>query len=266
MNICRICKNEIKDKYDICKNCWNEKEIIKESRYHLKNEYYIIDQYYDFFLNKDLDYKSIAHNMIALAEILDEKNYNPVLLDNVYQDITMINEYSNITTQLEDRYKQTKDLDEKEIIKNKLAILEFEIKHNECKNCYIEDYRKKYTAEHRCNDGHYVRSKNEQIIDNYLYRKKIFHEYEKPVYDKETKKQFALVDFFLPYDKGIYIEVFGKDTKKYTETKEYKETMYTKNKLKLISITIDDINHIEDKLDQELLEYINDLSKMDCSL
>lgn len=266
MSICKICKSKIDNKYEICKKCWDEKEKIKNARYHLKNEYYIIDQYYEFFLSNDTDSQSIAFNMIALSEILDEKNYNQVLINNVYGDIDLISNNHNIVKTLEERYKKTKDIDEKEIIKIRLSLLEFEISHHECTNSYTEDYRKKYSAEHRCNDGHYVRSKNEQIIDNYLYRKKIFHEYEKPVYDKETKKQFALVDFFLPYDKGIYIEVFGKDTKKYTETKEYKENMYSKNKLRLISIEIDDINHIEDKLDKELLEYINDISKMDSSL
>lgn len=266
MNVCKICGKEIKDKHILCKKCWEEKENIKDQRYHLKNEFYMIDQYYDFFISKELEQDVTAYNMLALAEILDEKIENSILLNNVFEDIQIINNIEKIINTLESRYTSTKDVDEEESIKNRLSLLEFEIAHNEKEIEFYDDYRQKYQKNNRCNDGHYVRSRAEQIIDNFLYKKKIFHEYEKPVYDKETKEQFSLVDFFLPYDEGIYIEVFGMNTAKYTETKEYKEKMYTKNELRLIPITQDDICHIEDKLEKELMEYINKPNKMDSSL
>lgn len=41
------------------------------------------------------------------------------------------------------------------------------------------DYRKKYLPEFRADDGHYVRSQGEMIIDNWLYNNNYLHEYEK---------------------------------------------------------------------------------------
>ena len=41
-----------------------------------------------------------------------------------------------------------------------------------------EDYRNRYPAEYRCTDGHPVRSKSEQLIDEWLYRHHIAHGYE----------------------------------------------------------------------------------------
>ncbi len=43
----------------------------------------------------------------------------------------------------------------------------------------IYDYRKKYPAEFRCKDGHYVRSQGEMAIDDSLYLWGIPHAYEK---------------------------------------------------------------------------------------
>ena len=37
------------------------------------------------------------------------------------------------------------------------------------------DFRKKWEAKYRCSDGHYVRSKNEALVDNWLYRHNICH-------------------------------------------------------------------------------------------
>ncbi len=68
------------------------------------------------------------------------------------------------------------------------------------------DYRKKYPAEKRCHDGHYVRSGNEALIDNKLYEQRIFHEYEKRYKAKDGKTYYP--DFYLP-DANLYIEYFG---------------------------------------------------------
>ena len=46
------------------------------------------------------------------------------------------------------------------------------------------DYRKKWPAAYRCEDGHYVRSKNEQLVDNWLYHHNICHAYELLVVDR----------------------------------------------------------------------------------
>ena len=48
------------------------------------------------------------------------------------------------------------------------------------------DFRLRWQAEYRCEDGHYVRSKNEAIVDNWLYSHSICHAYEKAVFDQQT--------------------------------------------------------------------------------
>ena len=59
------------------------------------------------------------------------------------------------------------------------------------------DYRKKWPATYRCEDGHYVRSKNEQLVDNWLYHHNICHAYELLVVDKRDGKEY-INDFYLP--------------------------------------------------------------------
>ena len=56
-----------------------------------------------------------------------------------------------------------------------------------CEECYLKikniDHRKNYIAEYRTKDGHYVRSKSELAIDNYLYNNNIIHAYEKKIFN-----------------------------------------------------------------------------------
>ncbi len=69
------------------------------------------------------------------------------------------------------------------------------------------DYRKKWPADYRCEDGHYVRSKSEMLIDNWLYSHGICHVYEKAVFSITGSEQY-ICDFYVPYY-DLYIEVFG---------------------------------------------------------
>ena len=50
------------------------------------------------------------------------------------------------------------------------------------------DYRKKREPVYRCDDGHYVRSKNEQLVDNWLYYHRICHGYEPMVWTGATEE------------------------------------------------------------------------------
>ena len=70
-----------------------------------------------------------------------------------------------------------------------------------------DDFRKKYPAEYRTKDGHYVRSKAELTIDDSLYLWGIVHAYEKKLPNTEEN---VYSDFHIPSGNGrpkaVYIE------------------------------------------------------------
>ena len=123
-------------------------------------------------------------------------------------------------------------------------------------NQHQEDIRKKFPAELKTSDGHYVRSKAEMIIYNFLYINNIVHSYEKrlPI-DEEV-----YCDFYIPSSKdrpqGVYIEFWGlNNDEKYLERKRFKIDIYKKYKYELIEIVEDDISNLEEVLTKKLLQY-----------
>jgi hypothetical protein len=111
-------------------------------------------------------------------------------------------------------------------------------------------FRDKFPPPHRTQDGHYVRSKSEIIIDNWLYNYKIVHSYERKVPIEEE----LYCDFYIPTGK-VYIEYWGLDDEKYLARKQKKLEIYKRNGLKLIQIGEKDISNLEDILPAKLLEY-----------
>jgi len=102
----------------------------------------------------------------------------------------------------------------------------------------------------RTMDGHYVRSKSEAIIDDWLYMNEIIHSYEKRL----PAEQDLFCDFYLP--KGnIYIEHWGLDTEQYQAKKKHKKTIYAEYKLNLIETDEKTIKQIDDFLTKELIKY-----------
>ncbi|MBK7307641.1 MAG: glycerol kinase [Chitinophagaceae bacterium] len=81
---------------------------------------------------------------------------------------------------------------------------------NKSDNDTVEDYRKKYPADYRTKDGHYVRSKAELTIDDSLYLWGIAHAYEKKL-PNTTENVYS--DFHIPSGNGrpkaVYIEYWG---------------------------------------------------------
>ncbi len=114
------------------------------------------------------------------------------------------------------------------------------------------DPRKLYKApEHRTDDGHYVRSKAEAIIDNWLYNKGIVHAYEKRVPIEEN----LLSDFYLPQGK-VYIEFWGYENKpEYLKRKKIKQNIYKKYGLDLIELTDNEVQNLDDILPRMLLKF-----------
>ena len=118
------------------------------------------------------------------------------------------------------------------------------------------NFRDKFKAEYRTNDGHYVRSRAEVIISNWLFSECIAHAYEKRVPIEED----VYCDFYIPKGK-IYIEFWGyEDDEKYLARKQKKRELYKKYNLNLIEIDNDKINNIDDFLPRELLKFGINLS------
>lgn len=112
------------------------------------------------------------------------------------------------------------------------------------------DFRKKWNAVYRCEDGHYVRSKNEQLVDNWLYSHGVCHAYEMMIIDRRNGKEY-ICDFYIP-GKNLYIEVWGYKSTEYLRRKEIKVEMYRANGCKLLHMTDSEIKVLDDFLKRHL--------------
>lgn len=114
-----------------------------------------------------------------------------------------------------------------------------------------ESFREKFEAKHRTQDGHFVRSKSEAIIDNLLYQYGIVHAYERKLpIDEDT-----YCDFYLPSGK-VYIEFWGlEDDPKYLDRKRKKLEIYKKYDFNLIELNEQDIQNLDDHLPKKLLKF-----------
>ncbi len=119
-----------------------------------------------------------------------------------------------------------------------------------------DNFREKFEAKHRTIDGHYVRSKAEMLIDNWLYQYGLVHAYER----KLPIEQDVYCDFYIPSGHGrpqaVYIEFWGlENDPKYLERKKRKIEIYKNEGLTLIELNDEDIQNIDDILPKKLLQY-----------
>jgi hypothetical protein len=113
------------------------------------------------------------------------------------------------------------------------------------------EFRDKFKPNLRATDGHYVRSKAELLIDNWLYMSGLVHAYERKLPIGEEK----YCDFYLPTGK-VYIEYWGlEDNPTYAARKEEKIKIYKENGLHLIQLTEKDVQNLDDNLPRLLLEF-----------
>jgi very-short-patch-repair endonuclease len=113
------------------------------------------------------------------------------------------------------------------------------------------DFREKFEAKHRATDGHFVRSKAEMLIDNWLYMAEIVHAYERKLPIEEN----VYCDFYIPTGK-VYIEFWGYDNDpKYLARKEKKLTIYEKYGFRLIQLNDADVQNLDDILPRLLLKF-----------
>jgi len=114
------------------------------------------------------------------------------------------------------------------------------------------EFREKFEAKLRADDGHGVKSKAEVIIDNWLYHSRIAHAYERKVPIEEAQ----YCDFFINSGKGVYIEYWGEGSDpKYLSRKEKKRETYKKYGLQLIELTDKEIENLDDVLPRKLLKF-----------
>ncbi len=219
---CLICNRQISSNYRLCEEHNHEKEdIIKKLENNQKNLQLNI---FKMILN-------LENNII-----LNKSNNN-----QDYLNLLSMMEFSrNIQTNKENYYSHDRIIQEFNLIK-KLTLFE----------CLNHDTRKKWPANIRCNDGHYVRSRAEKIIDDWLYENDVKHEYERTLFldDKEY-----LPDFYLPKQK-VYIEYYGLNDKNYQEHSKNKMKDYKNKSLNIITIYDKDIDNINDILMRSLKKY-----------
>lgn len=113
-----------------------------------------------------------------------------------------------------------------------------------------EDFREKYPRKYRTQDGHYVRTKSETILDDWLYHHFIVHAYERKVPIEEDMYS----DFYIPQG-PCYIEYWGLEDEEYSERKNKKRAIYSKHRLNLVELVNKDIENIDDILPRKLIKF-----------
>jgi len=113
------------------------------------------------------------------------------------------------------------------------------------------EFREKFKVEHRATDGHFVRSKAEMLIDNWLYMAEIIHAYERKLPIEED----VYCDFYIPTGK-VYIEYWGyENDSKYLNRKKDKIDIYQKYGFNLIELNDQDVLNLDDILPRLLLKF-----------
>lgn len=109
--------------------------------------------------------------------------------------------------------------------------------------------RKTFDAKFRTQSGHFVRSRAEVIVADWLYANDVMFAYEKrlPIVEE------VYSDFFIK-EKKIYIEVWGLEDTKYLDRKAVKINLYKENGFNLIGLSDKDIENIDDFLALKLAQ------------
>ena len=112
-------------------------------------------------------------------------------------------------------------------------------------------FREKFEAKLRSTDGHFVRSKAEMLIDNWLYMAEIVHAYER----KLPVEEDVYCDFYIPTGK-VYIEYWGyENNPKYLKRKKAKQDIYEKYGFNLIELVDEHVQNLDDILPRLLLKH-----------
>ena len=218
---CITCSNKAIYNGCFCPTCFKEMQILKKDITHLNTQYQAKEYYYNlknsiFWMNKIESAKDACKKLYAIAEIIDE-------FKNIKQKEVASKDIQYLLTKKEEYLNKNNTTNNESSIEEISTVIE----HDEIPEMDPEtaDFRRMFPATIRCHDGHYVRSNNEKIIDDRLYAKKVFHEYETRY--KATDGQAYYPDFYIPAV-DLYIEYFGMSEKK--EKNKAKKELFLKDK------------------------------------
>ena len=109
-----------------------------------------------------------------------------------------------------------------------------------------DDPRKRWPADIRTDDGHYVRSRGEAMVDNWLYNHHIAHAYERKL---PGIPEDVISDFYLPQGGRVYIEVWGMEKiAAYAHRMREKQEIYGRYKFPLIELKDAELNNLDDHM------------------
>ncbi len=232
---CYFCRKE-SYKHGMCENHYrtylDEKEKMLEEN---KKEYDFKPHYHNLkhSIYKIINYPRIVDlciKLIVIADVFFERYERDELKKVVIGDV------ANII-----RYKVTKIKEN-----NKMMNLRYTALFNDI------DFRKKWSADIRTEDGHYVRSMAEKVIDDYLYHHSIVHSYEKRIIIPKDHESILLCDFYIP-EIDTYIEYYGKYDGEYLSRKHAKDAIYKENNLNYIALSKKDLDNLDDILTKEII-------------
>lgn len=256
----------------------NGADIISANKLGIQKEFqgkkYVIweDEILDFLTKKDSEDKEEVVNLTATligAEFgITAKTVNNILVDIQFMDKNENGFYSAHPFAEQCRTKEgktyvkwSKDLLNNEVfVREAKAALEvkeafsaevapsYEVNVDLVCNTFKFD-RKTFEATFRTDSGHFVRSRAEMLVANWLYHNNVMFAYEKrvPIIDEMYS------DFFIK-DKKIYIEVWGLESTKYLERKAKKISMYKEHGFTLLGLEDSDIENIDDMLPLKLAQ------------
>ncbi|PIB13656.1 glycerol kinase [Vibrio rotiferianus] len=115
----------------------------------------------------------------------------------------------------------------------------------------LSNFRQKFEAKHRTLDGHYVRSKGELLIDNWLYLAGVVHAYERQL----PIAQDVTSDFYLPSGK-VYLQFWGSDTGEMSESEQEKiRGVYKNHNFNLIEVEASEVDRLDEVLPKRLRQF-----------
>jgi len=120
-----------------------------------------------------------------------------------------------------------------------------------CGKCSLLGKSQKY----KTRDGHFVRSRGEVMIDNYLYTSRVAHAYELDLILTDSERMSP--DFTVLTPNGnVYIEFWGLEGQSdYDKNTEKKKRLYEKYDLSLINVRPDNLDNLDSILSQKLAQY-----------
>lgn len=131
------------------------------------------------------------------------------------------------------------------------ALYDFSGETSAPKSSNDSNFRERFPATHRTADGHMVRSKAEQLIDNWLYMAGIVHAYERRLPIEEE----VYCDFYIPAGK-VFIEYWGlENDQHYQARKQTKLAIYKAYNFNLIELNDEHIRNLDDHLPRKLRQH-----------